>query len=469
LTQAQKLCGSYRVQVRSLERLTQVEKLDDLETLNDQLIFPVELVPGTYRVEILLHDEPASHSPDFLVEEEDENVEEKAPSIEIEQDFGSPAHLFRLLTAGKQDFLIRSYDHLPITPAIEQLQIIHSEEKWVTDEKWEKGLKRLLPSWAVLMYPLRFTTKAHRKVLHVFPEQVAYGGKAGKGYVELKIEQERMRICAFWKPVPDTEYSELWMSVPQKTEIKRYCECDQMEAWPVYQCVDCGTIVASREGSYLKLPPSIVQMHRHGEDRKPGEQFIDTVYTSHIPVSIAQYKERNLSHQAYWAIDVVYQGYLQLLLDGKARPIAGELDQPINLYSTADYGCAVSELHKNIQDPTRLPFIELLLEQSDSLNLLDYYFTEGNSRVPAFNAMGRLAHYLSESDQVQNIPANILALSMALRLKNNLPKEYKDLLAYAGLAESELQQLAYAAAHACPKLLEWTIAWAELFYVHAIS
>jgi hypothetical protein len=469
LTQAQKLRGSYCVQVRSIERPTQVENLADLETLNDQLIFPVELVPGTYRVEILLHDEPVQFSLDFQVAGEQEIVEEEALPIEIAEDHGSPAHLFRLLTAGKQDFLLRSYDHLPITAAIEQLQIIHSEEEWVTDEKLEESLKRLLPSWAVLMYPLRFTTKDHRKVLHVFPEQVAYGGRAGKGYVELKIEQERMRICAFWRPVPDTEYSELWMSVPQKPEIKRYCECDQLDTWPVYQCVDCGTIVASRDGSYLKLPPSIVQMHRHGEDRKPGEQFIDTVYKSHIPVSIAQYTERNLSHQAYWAKDVVYQGYLQLLMDGKAHPNASDLDQPINLYSTADYGCAINELYKNLQDSTRLPFIEMLLEQSDSLNLLDYYFTEGNSRVPAFNAMGRLAQYLSESDQVQNIPANILALSMTLRLKNNLPKEYKDLLAYAGLAESELQQVVYAAAQACPKLLEWTIAWAELFYVHAIS
>jgi len=468
LKQSRKILGNYRIQVRDLVRTAQVLKLDDLNTLDDHLHYSLDLVPGTYRVEILLDNEPVHSSPEFVVKGA-ETVEEEVHQIEIQEEYGSPTHLFKLLTAGKQELHALRYDRLPITPAIEQLQIIHSEDEWLTDDKLEKGLKRLLPSWAVLMYPLRFTTKDHRKVLHVFPEQVAYGGKAGKGYVELKIEQERMRICAFWKPVSDTEYSELWMSVPEKSEIKRYCECDPMEAWPVYQCVDCGTIVASRSGTCLKLPPSIVQMHRHGEDRKPTEQFIDTVYRSHVAVGIIQYKDRNLSHQAYWAKDVVYQGYLQLLLDGKARPIHGDLAKPINLYSTADYGCAVSELHKNIQDLTRLPFIDQILENANNLDLLDFYFSEENLRVPAFNAMGRLAHYLSVSDQVQNIPANILVLSMTLRLKNNLPKEYKDLLTYTGLAESELQQFAYAAAQACPKLLEWTIAWAELFYVHAIS
>lgn len=469
LAQSQKVRGNYRIQIRNVERPTQVENLTNSETLVDQLIFPVDLLPGIYRVEILLLDELVQSSVNFQVAEEQEIVEEEAPPIEIEDDYGSPAHLFRLLTAGKQDFFLRRYGDLPITPAIEQLQIIHSEEEWVTDQKWEEGLKHLLPSWAVLTYPLRFTTKEHRKVLHVFPEQVAYGGKAGKGYVELKIEQEKMRICAFWKPVPDAEYSELWMSVPQKPEIKRYCECDQLDTWPVYQCVDCGTIVASRDGSYLKLPPSIVQMHRHGEDRKPGEQFIDTVYQSHVAVGIIQYKDRILSHQAYWANDVVYQGYLKFLMNGKARPIHGNLAKPINLYSTADYGCAISELHNNIQDPTRLPFIDYILENANNLDLLDYYFSEEKLRVPAFNAMARLAQYLSESDPIQNIPANIMALSMALRLKSNLPKEYKELLADTGLAESDLQQITFAVANACPKLLEWTIAWAELFYVHAIS
>ena len=469
LEQTRIIHGDYSMQVRNMEYPSQPEILKTCKHLENDLAFPADLIPGTYRFEILLNNELLQASSDFMVEETKEIVEAVDIQVENIEEFGSPRHLFRILTAPKQDLLRRSYDGLPVTPAIEQLQIIHSPEEWITDEPWNEGFKRLLPSWAVLRYPLRFTTKEHRKILHVFPEQVAYGGTAGKGYIELKLEQERIRICASWRPSSDPKYSNLWMGVSQNSGIRRYCECDQYDLWPAYQCVNCGTIVASRDGSYLKLPPSIIQQHRHGENKKLKDQFIDTVYDKHIAANISQYKEKFLSHQAYWAKDVVFKDYLQLLLEGKIRPISGDLEQPIDLYSNTDYGCAISELCNNLQGTARTSFVNQILKHTDNFDLIDYYFNEEKVRIPAFNAMGRLAQYLSGPTQLLKIPQYILIFSMALRLKANYPREYSNLLADTGITEDNLLQITHTAAQACPKLLEWAMAWSELFYIHAIS
>jgi len=68
-----------------------------------------------------------------------------------------------------------------------------------------------------------------------------------------------------------------------------------------------------------------------------------------------------------------------------------------------------------------------------------------------------------------NIPGNVLSLAMVLRLKANQPQVYSNLLANLGISESILVDILRNTAQGCPKMLEWSIAWAELFYVHAIS
>jgi hypothetical protein len=89
--------------------------------------------------------------------------------------------------------------------------------------------------------------------------------------------------------------------------------------------------------------------------------------------------------------------------------------------------------------------------------------------TPAFSAMQRLMQYMYESASPLNIPGDALSLAMALRLKANQPRVYSDLLASLGISEDNLVEFVKLTAQGCPKILEWSIAWAELFYVHAIS
>jgi hypothetical protein len=252
----------------------------------------------------------------------------------------------------------------------------------------------------------------------------------------------------------------------QERDINFFSELDQDDLWPAYQCRDCGTIVASRDGTYLKLPPSVVRLHQHGEDRNLNEQFIDTVYDKQniVEVSIAQYKEKPLLHP-YRTKEVVFNNYLQLLIEGVTRPVHRNLEQPINLYSYNDYCLAVSDLFEHLQTPA----IQKLLEYSSDLDRLDQYIEDEKFNIPAFSAMQRLMQCIYESTSPLNIPGDVLSLAMALRLKANNQRAYSSLLASLGISERSLVELVERTTQGCPKMLEWSIAWAELFYVHAIS
>lgn len=466
LSQNQKLFGKYTIQVRQTIDQSKPKILSNLEVLENNFTFQVPLNPGNYRIEILSYDAVVYSSPIFQVVEDLEQITKAGAKIQGLNDYGSPEHLFRVLTATEQELLNRNYDRLPITPAIRQLQLINTPDEWLTNEGWNDGLKRLLPSWAVLMYPIKFTTKKYQNILYIFPEKAAYEGRAGRGYIELKLEEEKKRIAASWRPGKDQRYSHLWMGIPQKQGIKFFSELDQDDLWPAYQCIDCGTIVGSKDGTYLKLPASIVYMHQHNFSRKLEEQFIDTVYDKKNIVEgcISQYKEKPLQH-AYLPENVVYKNCLKFLIEGKIRPVCGNLEQPINLFEKTDYICAVSDLYIHRQ----IPAIQKLLEYSNKLNLFYRYINENSLNIPAFSAMQRLMKYVYEVAKPNNIPGNVLSMAMVLRFKAYYPLDYRNLLADLGILESDLVEILKYIVGGCPKMLEWSIAWSELFYVHAIS
>ena len=100
---------------------------------------------------------------------------------------------------------------------------------------------------------------------------------------------------------------------------------------------------------------------------------------------------------------------------------------------------------------------------------IDHDLTEAAAKIPAFCAMKRLSEYLEGNDSFTMIPKNTLLLCMLLRLKANLPYIYESLLTRVEIRENDLVQWTSEAMEGFPKLLEWSIAWAEIFFVHAIS
>jgi hypothetical protein len=469
IANGRKLFGDYTIQVRENSLHTRAQILDTPDSIEEKYIFPVDLIPGTYKVEILANNSVIATSSDFLVEED--RKEEKIEIFSITEEVGSPEYIFKVLTATKQQIVNIQSDCSTISAVLGQLKKIHDPDEWLVDGELRDSFKRLLPAWAVLKHPLRFITNKHKRVLHVFPEKAIYGGKAGSGYLDLKLEGEKIRIVADWKPKPDSENSWIWIRIPTVENIKYFSELsesEQLDLWPAYQCVDCGEIVGSRNGSYLQLPPSTYRLHQHGKNRDLREQFFDTVYRhgkdETVDVSITQY-DRELLRYTFLPKDIIHPKYLHFLITGKAIAKPGNLSQPIETRDSRDFGIAIDNLYENLKNSYLRAFSDYV---KDLLRVYDCLL-DGIERHPAFGPFERLMSNLYEPIYPYNLPSSILTLSMLLRLKGNDAIMYENLIANLGITEESLVQMTNHLVQGSPKMLEWGIAWAELFFVHAIS
>src|SRR5690606_33616717 len=150
----------------------------------------------------------------------------------------------------------------------------------------------LLPAWAVTSHPLLLTTREHRIGLSVHPEIAAFKGRAGKGYVDIKLEGDvQTRVYATWEPLVTAENalysSQLRLMIPTSEVLGPFSSLDEYDLWPAYQCSRCGKIVGSRSGNYLKLSPSTLSTHQHGKKyQDKRERFRDVVYGYDLHVSV---------------------------------------------------------------------------------------------------------------------------------------------------------------------------------------
>lgn len=463
LKYSERIYGPYHIQISEMDSLSLPIQLAVHEYLEDHHSFPVKLQSGKYQVDIILNDEILQSSQGFQVNDlETANVQ--IPKLDI----SSIDPLFTLLTSNEPMANVPKEREKTIRPILDQLKFVHTRENWITNSLRDDGLKQLLPSWAVLMYPLRFETKDHQKILHVYPEQAAYGGKAGKGYIALKIEGEKTRVCASWKPSVESGYSDLWIGIPQEMKSNRYCECDEDDLWPAYQCISCGTILATRDGTYLKFPRSVLQYHCHGQNKTPRDCFIEIKNDDHIKVEITQFSDTLLVH-SYHITDIFIKDYLQKLRQRMMYPIRGDLKKPFDFFTNIAYCCAVSELNDHLDNETMSPYFNQIREKETFFQAFTSYIVCKRTIIPAFGAMCRLLKEMSERDFPTNIPRFVLVLSMVSRLKANNPQTYRTLLSETGANEDEIIPMINSVLMVCPKLFEWSMTWSEIFYIHAVS
>jgi hypothetical protein len=454
-----KLHGAYSIQVRDINSLV-VQELFSIDGMpEDQYSLQSKLEPGEYQVDMHLFENLLCSSATF-------SVQGQVTQADVLNDYDSLTHVFYLLTQSRQEYLKQTYEKSPVASITDQLKLIHTPEEWVVNKGWNEGFVRLLPSWAVLNYPLRFVTKIHSKVLHVFPEKVAFGGRAGRGYAELKIRDEKVKVSASWRPEGDGGLSRLWMGISPMKMVRDFCTLDEYDLWPAYQCKECGTFVALKDGTYYQFPPSFTQLHKHGKDLRIQDVFVDTVYDekNKVLVDISQYEDETLSH-SFLPKDIVFPRYLLLLIDEKTRPKKGSLQKPIDMDSDADFGVAISDLYLNLDTSA----IQQFLTYSSKIERFSTFINTNKRNIPAFQAMHRLLPELNNSTHPSNVPAQMLNLAMTLRMKPTRPDIYAELLSSTAVTEKDISEIVNHAAQGCPKLLEWCIAWAELFYVHAIS
>ncbi|MBL7163515.1 MAG: hypothetical protein ISS57_13000 [Anaerolineales bacterium] len=207
--------------------------------------------------------------------------------------------------------------------------------------------------------------------------------------------------------------------------------------------------------------------HLHKKSRSVKDQFIDVVYDANIEVFVTQYKKRKLSH-CHWPDEVVGDNYFNDLFEGKMRPLQGELNIPIDTYTPNDYYIATFEAYTNYKNPKHQIPIKQIIGNEIFFRAVKSFILENKDEVPAFSAALRLDQKIKAKSKLFYLPKNVLLLSLLLRLKTYNPKVFNKLLDN-NVNENEIIYLADQTMNSCPKLLEWSIAWAEIFFNHAVS
>lgn len=462
--------GDYTFQIRNREHLLSVETIAEIQSLDTEMnLLAPDLVPGTYILEISMGGSILTASQEFRVIEQATGTQAREESYQIQVSTDQGRMLFQALTSPQPHALPLIDEYQDVKPIMDQLEYIHTGRNWLNDQSVEEKIKRLLPAWAVLGYPLRFETTRHLRVLHVYPEQCLFQGKIGKGYVDLKMSDDQVRVAAYWEPTGQNGQVHLWMRIPQSAVQGKYGELDPIEMWPAYQCKGCGELVASRNGSYLALPPSLVQIHQHGQDVPIRDQFLDTVYPRHddpLEATISQYKGVRLQ-QAYKIEETIPPDYLHSLIEGVVPPEEDDLELTVPVYwqDAIDFQVAVSELYRKLGQEE----IIQLEGYSRALESVFTYFVDKEDLIPAYAAALRMLDALAEREHPYSIPRHILLLAMALRTKAHKPIRFKMMMRDTILTEKDLMSLIDLVLKGCPKLFEWSMAWAELLFLHAAS
>lgn len=467
---SQSLRGNYIFQIRNNEHLSSVETVEEVSSLDPNMDLDAPyLASGVYILELAMEGAILAVSREFRVIEQAIGTQVRAESSQIQVSTDWEQMFFQALTSPQPHALPRVEEYHAIKPITDQLEYIHKRENWLNGQSVEEIRKRLLPAWAVLGYPLRFETTRHLRVLHVYPEQCLFQGKIGKGYVDLKMSDDQVQVAAYWKPTGQNEQIHVWMRIPQDPVQGKYGDLDPLDLWPAYQCKGCGEILASREGTYLALSPSLVQTHQHGQDVHIRHQFLDTVYfrdEEPLKATISQYKGVRLQ-QAYKIEETIPPGYLHSLIEGVVPPEEDDLELSVPVYwqDAFDFQVAVSELYKKLGQEE----IIQLEGYSGALESVFTYFVDKEDLIPAYAAVLRMLDVLDEREYPYNIPRHILLLAMVLRTKAHKPIRFKMLMRDTLVTEEDLMSLVDLVLKGCPKLFEWSMAWAELLFLHAAS
>jgi hypothetical protein len=470
LSQSEILRGDFTIQIKDKNKPISPLKIFRVDFLEEKSQFDIDLVPGKYQAEILLGDEILAVSQEIIVSKPTVEVVE-IPKIYILISKGekfTPQELFETVSSSRKAIQeIPENKQSNLISILKQLVTVNCRDTWVTQDKWDEGLKRLLPSWAVLKYPLRFQTQEHRKIFHIFPQQVVFGAKAGKGYMAAKMGLDQVKIYAAWNTDFDNNKTSIWLKFPQVDSIERFCDLDEYDLWPGYQCIDCGIIVGSRRGTYLQLSPQTVKFHMHNKSRSIQDQFIN-VDDKPIEGQVSQYQEKILNH-CYWPNEVVGNNYFNDLDSGKIRPLQGDINIPVGVFKPIDYYIAISEAFQNYRKPKSQIYIKQIIAKDTLFKDIKDFVFKKKDEVPAFSAALRLEQQILSGKQLYLLPKNVLLLSTILRLKAYNFQLYEEILTRDNSLENEIVNLTFQTMKSCPKLLEWSIAWTEIFFNHAIS
>ena len=237
---------------------------------------------------------------------------------------------------------------------------------------------------------------------------------------------------------------------------------DPYDSWPGYRCLICGEIVGHTNGTYHNLPPSIVNAHMHKQRGFSINQFADTVYSEdHRLVVRTDYYKGAMLDQTYSPEEVIKE------FDYGNQDFKDDLNIPVNGFSSSDFMRAWLEFKNNLQNQSNQEKINDLIFYTSSL-LQNRFLQDDQSFIP-FSPFARLMKCKNLEGDNFSIVRVALSLSMILRTKAHKKDKYLELIASEQIVEFDLVEWVNLLYSVCPKLLEWSLSWAEIFFVHSAS
>jgi len=429
----------------------------------NSLRFRCELKAREYRIQLFSKEEPLELEPSVSLLA----VGSQIPSIQLSPQRGHQSDMLMLPGSAYQG-MVSDHDD-PLSSVYRCLAEINKPLDWIRTYG-------LLPAWAVTSHPLMLTTREHRIGLPVYPEIAAFKGRAGKGYVDIKLEGDvQTRVYATWEPLAAAENalysSQLRLMIPTSEVSGPFSSLDEYDLWPAYQCARCGKIVGSRSGNYLKLSPSTLNTHQHGKKyQDKRERFRDIVYDYDLHVSVISLKRERLTYisSPRQVMDTPY------LLESLKKPkITLMRDITTNLTTPDAHRRATMEWVKQYHTGDRKTVDRLVDDPRwrqgfDRLEQTRNQITD----VPVGVAANRLLDAMRDrplEDSLIWLDRNMVLLALQLRTYESARQTHDKLKSVSGFTTEDLDQMVVLALHACPLLFQWAIGWVELFRVHAIS
>lgn len=476
-----KLIGQYQLKIMKKGIMAAPVAVIDLSDLQEEGRWKIELSEGDYVLEIHLDNELLAVSERFSYSKplryrmqgektkpsKDEEINVKAISL----DEISAESLFNLLTAEKSQFRKFEQEGYSKIPYFQQLACINDKSYWYIDGKVEDGIKNLLPFWAVTKHPFRFVERKFHKTLIIYPSETALGGILGRGYTHLKVNSQKEIVYAAWKPDSDSNYIKLFLCFPKVGIHPKFFNIDKVSTWylrylrPAYQCVDCGDLLGTGEEGF---PPNIFNKHLHGGQKFAREQFIDTRREESLDNTLSIFENEKLNFEAMTKNSVV-RNCAKLFEKYSNLRKHGELSKPIITTNNLDYSKAFTELFENYKQDDKRDSIRFFINNKEFFDDLDNFISSLTNEIVPLSAMERLVEVLPKDELLCEIPRFSLNLCTLLRLKAHFEHVYFSFINSRKIEESKLMEMAYAGKQGFPKFIEWSIAWAEIFFVHAIS
>ena len=323
-----------------------------------------------------------------------------------------------------------------------------------------------LPTWALAKNALLVETKRDN-IYWVYPERVAWRGLAGIGKIKLTTSHGRA-ILAYARWSNDGGYMSrlrVWIPAPH-TANKKFSELDELKMSPAYYDRSSGKI----HGARIK---SLTARQRKAN----GADLVNCVYDYPLVVE-HRATDQPLNHVYPPAVSIDRQ-YTQALLRQETK---GQLDtgQAPEITTAAGYRWAADAWHRGfIDDERKHAQLHALADTdniagklSDVIDFMPVILEKYNESL--FGAGARFLKAMEAQvpaeggDYMMRLDRHMLALGMMLRSYSLWRHSTrKAILNRVNMAEDELTELLQRANRVCPELLEWALAWSEIFVVHS--